>query len=198
MGGVKTTLIDHRSDEFLVKKLHQLLDKAEIVIAQNGDRFDIRKIRTRMIKYGLPPPSPFRTIDTLKVARRYFGFTFNSLNELAIFLGIKGKIKTNKELWFGCMEGEANALKKMARYNQNDVRVLKEVYLKLRPWITNHPNLGIYSEKNACPKCGSRKLERRGYQYNNTTKYARIKCKDCAGWSRLNINLNENKQLTSI
>ena len=40
----------------LIKDLHKLFDEADILIAHNGDRFDIRKSNARFIKNGLPRP----------------------------------------------------------------------------------------------------------------------------------------------
>jgi hypothetical protein len=44
------------------------MDEADIICAHNGDAFDIKKINSRLITNGFKPPSPFKTIDTLKAA----------------------------------------------------------------------------------------------------------------------------------
>lgn len=59
--------------------LRDLLDEADIVIAHNGDKFDIRRLNTFFLKEGVEPPSPSDSIDTLKVARAQFGFMYNRL-----------------------------------------------------------------------------------------------------------------------
>ncbi len=61
----------HRHDDKdLCGVLHRLMDEADIICAHNGDAFDIKKINSRLITNGFSPPSPFKTIDTLKAARR--------------------------------------------------------------------------------------------------------------------------------
>jgi hypothetical protein len=55
-------------DKDLCGVLHSLLDEAEIVCAHNGDAFDIKKINSRLIVNKFGKPSPFKTIDTLKIA----------------------------------------------------------------------------------------------------------------------------------
>ncbi len=65
---------NHYDDEALVKELWKILDEADVVIAHNGDRFDIKKSNARFIYHGLKPPSPYKTIDTLKIARKHFNF----------------------------------------------------------------------------------------------------------------------------
>ena len=187
------------NDKSLVKELWNLLDKAEIIISQNGDSFDLKKINTRFVYYGLPPPSPYRSIDTKKIAKKYFAFNSNSLDNLGEYLGLGRKIKHEGfELWKRCMAGDLKAWKKMKAYNRQDVILLEKIYFHLRPWHKSHPNLGIYSNQLICPKCESTKLRFRGYAMNSTTKYRRINCKNCGGWSRTTFNLQEDKLLVSI
>ena len=65
---------DPENDVHVAKKLWDLLDEADIVIAHNGDRFDMRKANARFVYHNLGPVSPVKQIDTLKSARRYFMF----------------------------------------------------------------------------------------------------------------------------
>ena len=194
LNGSQETHIDHASDRVLIKKLWKFLDQAEIVVAHNGDKFDIRKINARMLFYGMPPPSSYRTIDTLKVARKHFAMLSNKQDDLGAFLKTGRKLKTDKSLWLDCIKGDRLALKEMAEYNAQDVVLLEKNYLKLLPWISNHPSLDNYSDKTVCPKCGSQELQRRGFKYTNTRKYQSIWCKKCNGWSRSPVSDNEKKE----
>ena len=80
------------NDFFLVKDLRNLFDEADVLIAHNGDRFDVRKAQARMVAYSMKPPSRYQTIDTLKAARKYFKFESNRLNDLGQYLGIGKKL----------------------------------------------------------------------------------------------------------
>ena len=64
-------------DKKLLKRLHELLEQADIVVAHNGDKFDIPKINARFILNGFQPPSPYKSVDTVKVAKKTFNFTSN-------------------------------------------------------------------------------------------------------------------------
>jgi hypothetical protein len=173
------------NDERIMKDIWELLDKAQVVVAHNGDKFDIKKINTRFIKNGMTPPSPYKQIDTLKVAKKYFAFSSNKLDDLGEFLGIGRKLEHEGfPLWQKCMRGEKKSWRKMKRYNVQDTKLLEKVYLELRGWDNRHPNLGLYHEEVVCPKCGSPNIHWRGYQYNRTTKYKRFQCQDCHGWGR--------------
>ena len=174
-------------DRRIVGGLWELFDEADIIIAHNGGAFDIPNMNTRFVVNGYPPPSSYQMIDTLKVARREFGFTHNSLNALAKVFDIDEKIETNFELWKRCKHGEEKALNEMEKYNKKDVTILEELYLKIRPWIKSHPNVGLFinSDKPVCPYCGSPEVESDGkYYYTMTGKYATYTCKKCGGISR--------------
>lgn len=196
LGGEQETHINHKTDKFLVKKLWNLLDNSDIVIGQNLDRFDIRKINSRFLFYNLPPPSPYKTVDTLKVARKNFALLSNKQDDLGKYLKIGGKIKVDKGLWLGCIKGDKKALKRMAKYNAHDVKMLEKIYLRFQPWLKL--NLGMFSASTCCPKCGSKKLQRRGFTCNATTQYQKIQCQSCFGWSRTSLNLRETKPLISL
>lgn len=175
-------------DDFrIMGSLYYLLEEAEVIIAHNGDNFDIPNINARLLVNGYPPPSPYRTIDTLKVAQQQFGFTHNSLNALAAKFGVDGKIETNFELWKRCIRGSEQALKEMETYNKKDVLVLEDVYLKFRPWIKGHVNLNMYSDNDiSCTFCGSTNISpiENKFFYTQATKFSLYRCNDCQGVSR--------------
>ena len=92
------------------------------------------------------------------------------------------------------MAGDKKAWVKMKKYNAQDVVLLEKVYLCLRPWAKSHPNMSMYQEGVACPKCGSSKGFHRGGVYTNaTTQYSVWRCKACRGQSRSLVNLREYK-----
>lgn len=178
---------DHYSEEVLVQRLHQLFDEADIVVAHNGNSFDIKKCNAKFIEFGLTPPSPFKSIDTKLVARRYFKFNSNKLDDLGDILGLGRKVQTGGfDLWVGCMNNDASAWRKMVEYNKQDVDLLEQVYLKLRPWMDNHPAINVLDGKEqACPKCGKGPMHKRGRRkINKTTFNQRYQCQSCGGWSQ--------------
>lgn len=179
---------DKTDDSELVKKLHELFDEADIVIAHNGDRFDQKKSQARFLLNDLPPPSPYLQIDTLKVAKKYFKLTSNRLNDLGDYLKVGKKVETGGfDLWLKCMAGDTKAWKLMKKYNKQDVDLLELVYLKLRPWMTNHPNMAnIEGRPESCPICGKEGfMWAQGVRYTKTGQYRRFQCKDCGAYSSM-------------
>lgn len=195
LGDKKTNIVslnEYGEDEAkLVGVLWELFNQAEVIIAHNGDHFDIKKSNAKFIEHGLTPPSTYKTIDTLKIARQKFKFTSNRLDSLGEHLGLGRKIQTGGfELWDKCMQGDQKAWRKMESYCKQDVRLLEKVYLKLRPWCTNHPNMNIYNgTTHACPNCGSSKVQKRGYAYTRVNKYQRWQCLNCGSWHQSNNNI---------
>lgn len=190
--GEKTThvrgLIDYpgfaknkEDDSRLMQDLWKVLDEADIVIGHNLDKFDVRKANARFLIHGMPPPSPYRTVDTLKVSRKAFKFNSNSLDDLAHTLGLGRKLKhIGFALWLGCMGGDKKSWATMKAYNIKDVELLEQVYLAMRPWATTHTN--VNQGTFACPKCGSTKTQKRGFSYTLLRQKQRHQCLSCFGW----------------
>jgi hypothetical protein len=172
-----------KTDKSLSRAAWGILNSADVVIGHNLDKFDHRKLRAKFVEHRLPPPRPYRTIDTLKVARKHFAFGSNKLNDLAQTLGLGAKVKTGGiELWFACMSGDKAAWRKMVAYNKSDVVLLERVYERLKAWDTTHPNLALYENIPGCPVCSSPRVQRRGMRVNRTTKTPRFQCSDCWHW----------------
>lgn len=177
----------NEDDSRITRSMWYLFNEADIVLAHNGSRFDVPKLNSRFLLNGLMPPNPYRQIDTLQVARKEFGFSSNKLDALAGYLGIEHKSDTNFNLWKRCLAGEQEALDYMLAYNIKDVEILEKVYLKLRPWIKNHPNISLYleNEDETCPHCGSINVADTGtFSYTNVSKFSNVRCLDCKGLAR--------------
>ena len=180
----------HQSEKKLLKSLLNVLDVADIVIAHNGAKFDLPTIQGRAMVSGLKPPSPYKIIDTLLVARYEFNFPANSLEYLAILLSCEDKGGHHKFpgflLWQECLKGNPEAWEEMKIYNKQDVSTLEEVYLKMRPYMRRHPNVAVFNEPDSlvCPKCGSAHIQKRGYTNTNVGKYQKFQCQSCGGWAR--------------
>jgi uncharacterized protein YprB with RNaseH-like and TPR domain len=175
---------DFENDKKLCQDLWNLLDEAEIVIGHNADKFDIRKTNTRFITHGMKPPSLYKTVDTLKIARKVFKFDSNKLDDLGNYLGIGRKLPhTGFHLWKSCMVGDESAWRIMKKYNKQDVALLEKVYFLMRPWATTHPNVNHGEPGEPCPKCGSKEVQRRGFSYTQQGRQRqRLQCLSCFGW----------------
>jgi len=177
---------DKYSDEALVKFIWELMDKAHIVVAHNGNAFDTKTITGRFIHFKLPPPTPYQKIDTKLLYKKYLNEDSNSLKDIAQKHGLPLKLETGGEkLWEDCEHGDKKAIRKMGEYNNGDVVTLESAYYLILPYITDHPNIALLNgEKHACPNCGSTKVQRRGFEYTRACKSQRWQCQNCASWHK--------------
>lgn len=193
-----------RDDRSVITALHAVLDEADVVVTQNGVKFDVRRINARFVMLGFPPPSSFRHVDTKIVAKQVFAFTSNRLEWMAEHVAGSVKLKHKDfpgfELWLEALKGNIKAWNAMRKYNMQDVRATRALYLKMRPWMKNHPNMGQFvdEELQVCPKCASDQLQARGFAYTSAGKYQRYQCQACAGWSRATGNLLSKKHRKNL
>src|SRR5260370_30780531 len=133
---------DRYNDYHLAYDLWKLLDEADIVIAHNGKAFDTKKVNARFSFHDIPPPTPYKVVDTKEMAKKYFNFTSNSLDDIAQYLGVGKKLPNEGfDLWLRCMAGESKAWADMKRYNAPHVILLKKINLRMLPWMEKHPKI---------------------------------------------------------
>lgn len=192
-----------RDDKNLLKGIHKLLNEADIVVGQNSKSFDVKKLNARFAIHGFPPVKPFKQVDTLVLARKYFKFTSNKLEHLCKTLNLPNrKHKSDKfvgmKLWDECLAGNLEAWKEMQIYNTNDVLTLEDLYNVLAPYGIGI-DFNIYRndlEKLTC-NCGSTNLQKRGYNNSSVGRFQRYQCKSCRTWMSSKINL-EKKDSTVL
>lgn len=189
LGDKKTHFVgrhDFKSYHDFVKSLHEVLDSADITIAHNGGSFDNKMANRFFVTENLSPPSPRKSIDTLREAKRWFRFESNKLDDLGSFLEIGRK----QEVGYAQLEDDymtkkpaRKTIQAMKKYNIQDVELLESIYLRMRPFMASHPNAGDITQTNGiCPKCGSNQLQKRGFNPKRSGKVQRYQCVDCGGW----------------
>lgn len=199
LGDDEITYVENRTgdESQLLGILYGLLDMADFVVAHNGARFDLPKIKGRGLVGGLTPPAPYKIIDTCQIARREFGFESNSLEYLCEILDLPRKLSHKKfpgfELWLQCLKQNDEAWEEMREYNIHDVECLEALYEKIKSYDSRHPNVAVLADNPngiSCPKCGSEDSHRRGFYYTNVGKYQRYRCNSCGGWHRTRYTEN--------
>lgn len=188
-----------QDDRRIIRGVWELLNEADIVIAHNGQKFDIPKLNSRFIINKLQPPLPYTLIDTLTHIRRQFGFSSNKLDYVNKLLNLERKTDTGGfELWERCYKGEQKAINEMERYNINDVKILEETYLQIRAWIKPHPNMNLHildEHESHCPTCGSKELTIQGKEYHTTANVFDVfRCGNCGSTGRKKLSALNLKQ----
>lgn len=194
-------IVNKEDDTHLLEEMWKLLDEADIVVTQNGKKFDVKKINARFILNGFQPPSDYKHIDTLQIAKANFGFTSNKLEWMTDKLNVHFKKLDHGNfagfnLWKGMLEDNIEAWKECEEYNKYDVLSLEELYYKLAPWDKKHPNFNLYTEneEHVC-RCGSRSIVEYGFAYTGVSKFQRYRCTECGATTRGRKNLfNKGKR----
>lgn len=195
---------DGTDDLFVAERLAAVLDAADIVIAHNAEKFDRRKVNARLLYHRIDPPSPYQVIDTLKVSKREFANYSDSLKELSRLHSLGAKVPHHGfDLWRSCMRGDAAAWRLMERYNRHDVRLLESAYRLLVPYMglpgkPGHPNLGLYTDKPVCPKCGHDGLVKRGFHRTSVSVYQTFRCSECGGYSRARVREKRASEVVAV
>lgn len=176
--------------EAMIRKAHELLDEADFVVGWNSRAFDSKHLKAEMLKYGMQPPSPYKDIDLMLIAKKNFRLMSNKLDWYAQQLGVGAKVSNGgMALWQSLARPKnrqelRDARKLMKKYNLADVDLTDELFTRMRGWIDG-VNVGLYvdQDKPSCPNCGG-KVNRRGYAYTTARKYRRYRCRECGKWSR--------------
>ena len=183
--GAKTvTYRKHTQADFL-DAIWKMIDQADAVITYNGVSFDMKHLNREFAEAGLSPPYTPKAIDLYTTIKGQFKFPSNKLEYVAQRLLGEGKVGTGgMGLWIACLNGKQWAWNKMKEYNIGDVELTERLYFKVRGWIKNHPNHGLFvadQDNPVCRNCGSSHVVSKGPQYytTNVFAYQRYKCRDC-------------------
>ena len=177
--------IHQSSPKQMVKRIHNLLEQADVVVHYHGTHFDIPTLNKEFILFNMPPPSPYRQVDLLKTVRKRFRFASNKLGYVAERLKLGKKYDhEGHTLWIRCMDGNDDAWIEMEHYNRHDVVLLERLYYKLLPWIQQHPNHSVFQGEAVCPTCQSTRYQKRGFAITQAGKYQRYQCQACHSWFR--------------
>lgn len=190
---------DPRNAAKILPELWKLMDEADVIIGQNSNKFDIPKIQGWFMLYKTKdrhPPSPFKKVDTKNICKKHFGLTYNSLEHMCEFFGVKHrKLKHERfpglELPRQCEAGNLAAWKENEEYNKNDVLCLEDVWTAIRAWDNSlNQNLFTASKVSTChvPGCGGQYVKN-GHYYPTTGKYQRYACMECGHPARGRDNL---------
>lgn len=171
----RLTWDENQDDKQMLISFINIANTADELIAHNGDRFDIKWIRTRCIFHRIPMFPQYRTLDTLKKAKSSFYFNSNKLDYIAKFLNVGAKMETGGyDLWKNVMANDLDALKTMGEYCDQDVIVLEAVYQEMKGYFKQNTHEGVLEGrfKFSCPSCSSTKVE---YLKLNTTPMGAIR-----------------------
>ena len=176
-------------DKKLLEKFIPIMNQADEIVGHNGDRFDIKWVRTRAMFHGIPMNHTYNSIDTLKLAKKYLNAHSNSLKELCKYFGLElkkdpGGIGTWDAIQF---DKSREALDHLLYYGDGDIVSLEALFNKLLPYVKPNLHYGVLrgGSKWSCPHCGGDKIHK-NQTYTTAAgtiqHYMRCSNKQCDGF----------------
>lgn len=213
--GIRLTPEDVKTgnDLEVVVKLIEAINSCDVAVTFNGKKFDVKKLNTRALYWGLPPVVIPRHIDLMQDAKRLFKFPSNSMQNISQYLGEDGKISTGgSRLWQRCAEFENYevcdaALQEMLDYNLQDINATRDLHKRFMGWSKNTPNIGTITKQVQgkdlkedtellCVHCGSSDVSKimidgtAKQGYTSVSSFDLYRCGEstCRGVSRVNAS----------
>lgn len=127
----------------LLTKLLKRLESTDIIVTWSGRGFDIPYLTTRMLKHSMDPRPVLSKmhLDLNEVVRSRLRLTFTYLDHVCDFFGIRrdrGPMGLEvPHLFVKSLEGDEASLQVIRDHCLDDLRVTREVFLKLRPLLEN-------------------------------------------------------------
>lgn len=179
----------------MLRSLHMLLDQADVVVGQNSIRFDEAKINGYFLRAGLPPYSPFKSIDLLTTTKG-MGFESASLEYVARMLDTPHRkiadTTGGANNWLAAVQGDDEAWENLALYCRYDVLTTEDIYKAILPWLRGAASAGVGDEL-ACPRCASKDYVGAGTYQAVTRVYPQYRCNNCGGYFRGSSSVASSK-----
>lgn len=124
-------------DEAAVRRIAEILEKHDVLVAHNGSRFDMPFLRTRMARWGLKRLPDMKLVDPCSIAWRKFRLRSNSLGAIADHIGLKDrKTPLDMSTWADAiLNGSRAAMDLIVKHCIADVRVLEGVLELVKPFV---------------------------------------------------------------
>ena len=175
-----------RAEKLLLKDVSTRLLDCDVWLTHFGTWYDINFVNSRLIYHRLPilPPT-YSHIDTWKISRNRLKLRNNRLITISEFLGTKNeKDAIRPEQWLRALSGHRSSMNYIVGHCRRDVKVLAEVYNRIKPLVIDHPNKGLLDGRGGCSVCGAKRIQSRGTYVTRTRKYQRYQCQKCGAWSK--------------
>lgn len=188
-------------DAALMRKVHDLItNHADIIVTYYGKEYDRKFLNTRMLMSGLPPLPPLggEHVDLYFTARGNLKLHSNRLQAVSESLECPlSKTSVRADVWRRAQQhamalhlrgrstdAHRTALAYVVEHCKLDVEILKWCYLKLRPFVRQHPP--VTAEAGDCRACGARSWRSNGFRYRAGGKHRRLQCQACGYWAYQN------------
>lgn len=174
-----------RDCEGLIRRVTRLIESADVAIAHNGDKFDVRHLNTQRLLNNLPPIAWPTTEDTLKQLRKIFYLPSYRLDYITKLLFGAGKKSMVFQDWLSILlKRDKVAYHKMIDYCKHDVDLLAKTFNRVKRYLPLRAN--VYQTSATirdgivpCKACGSVRSRSRGRVYKEKSIWQKRVCVVC-------------------
>jgi hypothetical protein len=189
----KFDILRNNRDYELLKNTCKLIASADIIIGQNSDSYDIKKLSWRLNQLKLPAMNQnLITLDTLKLSRKVFSPPSHKLDYRSEAYGFGGKIPQDMLDCIQTAMGNKKVQKERMIYNGKDVLDTRKIFWReldsyilpkalkkmLRDYIESKEPT-IKKVKPFCIKCAQRRQRRFDVEAIENIKEINYKCNNC-------------------
>ena len=169
-----------------MRRVWEVVDESSIAVGHNAAAFDLPLLLSGWAEMGLPAPSPYKVIDTLKIARQSLNMPSNTLDSLAKRLGVDAKTdKYDVAMARAAVAGDKESQDRLAEYNRGDIIASEALFDRLRPYAKGIPHLGMWTDDAlACPSCGHTMTATGKTVHANVQRYEHLTCPNCGAHAR--------------
>lgn len=191
-------------DSRIVAAFWELYEQADAIVAHNSQQFDHKVLQARAAFNGFTPLPTVKVLDTLVLAKKHMRLPSNKLDSIGEYFGLGRKIDNGGiDLWKRVQTGDAQAMKEMVEYCEQDTELLTQVYLRLR--AIGHAgsdfNAGLYhnDDKVRCRRCGSEHVHPTGRTSNTSMSvFTEYRCDDCGAVQRDRVSTTTKEKRAGL
>jgi len=124
---------DKRSDDSsIAKAIYEELLKYDIWVAHNGTVYDVNFLRSRLSLCGINMMQP-KIVDPVRIARRYYKLSRNSLENFGRHHGLYGKTHVEPKVWnSAALDGNRQSMDYIVEHCIADVKLLEKLTDKVK------------------------------------------------------------------
>jgi len=185
--------LNKQCDKRVIKKLVELFNKADEVVAHNGTKFDMKWVRARALAHNIPMHPYYKMIDTYTIIKRLVALPSYSLGNVCKYYELEAKIDAGGfDTWYKVqLKKDREALDHLLYYGDGDILSLKALFYKIQPQIevSTHFAVKAGGDKYDCPECGCTKANYgKKYVTKSGTIQHYLRCADrsCARMFKVN------------
>jgi uncharacterized protein YprB with RNaseH-like and TPR domain len=144
----KKEIFNETYDQRIVASIIEKMREFKILVSYYGKGFDLKYLRTKALKYGIPFPGftpelnskghyvvrpEIFHFDLYYTVRRNLALHRKSLDVVTNYFGINGKTPIDHAVWLRAKYGHEDALAEVLHHNIGDVIILEELHDILEP-----------------------------------------------------------------